>query len=191
MTVFILQTYNASWDQFTSSCMKTGEKRIIRPDELNRLVCLHRRTKRFSSSRRTMRLSPVLIQDEGNWSEDALYVCSIKTANKWNRVSSLPVASKIFPEFQRAASIRYVTKRVYSCTYRRLVSWGWAGRWQWMSYWWGLVALWSHPQPRGTWIPQSAHRTEEWCRSQKTRLKYLTCTVHLQYQGNLAWEQRR
>ena len=68
MAVFILQTYNASgrlWannfttsfsSSFSSSCIKTGEGRIIRLDELNRLVRLQRRTKRFSSSRRIMRL---------------------------------------------------------------------------------------------------------------------------------------
>ena len=65
-------------------------RRIIRLDELNRLVW--RRTKRFSSSRRIMRLSPVFIRDELNDEQndalkclaqsrpDALYVCSIKTA---------------------------------------------------------------------------------------------------------------
>ena len=66
MAVFILQTYNASSDQFTSSRIKTGERRMIRADELNRLMRLHRRTKRFSSSRRIMRLSPVFIRDELN-----------------------------------------------------------------------------------------------------------------------------
>ena len=52
--------------QLTSSCIKTGERRIIRLDELSRLVRLHRRTKRFSSSRRIMRLSRVFIRDEVN-----------------------------------------------------------------------------------------------------------------------------
>ena len=66
---------------FNSSRIKTSERRIVRPDELNRLMRLHRRTKRFSSSRRIMRLSPVFIRDEVNWSEVALYVCSIKTAS--------------------------------------------------------------------------------------------------------------
>ena len=39
MAVFILQTYNASSDQVTSSCIKTGERHIVRLDELNRLQC--------------------------------------------------------------------------------------------------------------------------------------------------------
>ena len=49
---------------FTSSCMKKGERRIIGLDELNRLVHLHSRAKRFSSSRRIMRLSPVFTLDQ-------------------------------------------------------------------------------------------------------------------------------
>ena len=122
MAVFILQTYNASgrlWarhfsasfsSSFNSSRKKTGERRIIRLDvfidarlytslHLIRLYThytsgrLHRCTKRFSSSRRIMRLSPVFIRDELNDEQndalkcfaqsrpDALYVCSIKTAN--------------------------------------------------------------------------------------------------------------
>ena len=53
IAVFILQTYNASgrlWakhfsasfcSSFNSSRIKTGERRVIRLDELNRLVRLH------------------------------------------------------------------------------------------------------------------------------------------------------
>ena len=53
LAVFILQTYNVSgrpWarhfsasfcSSFNSSRIKTGERRIIRLDELNRLVRLH------------------------------------------------------------------------------------------------------------------------------------------------------
>ena len=89
LAVFILQTYNASgrlWarhfsasfcSSFNLSRKKTGERRTIRQDELNRL----------------MPLSPVSIRDELNDEQndalkclahsrpDALYVCSIKTAN--------------------------------------------------------------------------------------------------------------
>ena len=50
-----------------------GERRIIRLDELNRSVRLHRRTNHLvghdslkESSRRMMRLSSVFIQDELN-----------------------------------------------------------------------------------------------------------------------------
>ena len=64
LAVFLLQTYNASgrlWTRhfsasfcpsFNSSRIKTGERRNIGLDEPNRLV----RLKRFSSSRRIMRL---------------------------------------------------------------------------------------------------------------------------------------
>ena len=57
-----------------------------------RILRLHRRTKRFSSSKRIMRISPVFIRDELNDEQnearkclvqsrpDAFYVCSIKTA---------------------------------------------------------------------------------------------------------------
>ena len=37
LAVFILQTYNASSDHFTSSYIKTGERRVVRLDKLNRL----------------------------------------------------------------------------------------------------------------------------------------------------------
>ena len=62
MAVFIQHTYNA----YNASCIETGKGRVICLDELNRSVCLHRRTKRFSSSRRKMSLAPVFIQDELN-----------------------------------------------------------------------------------------------------------------------------
>ena len=60
MAVFVLLTYNASerlrarhfsasfCSSFNSSRIKTGERRIIRLDVLNRLVRLHRQTKSFS-----------------------------------------------------------------------------------------------------------------------------------------------
>ena len=68
LAVFMLQTCNASgrlWAShfsasfslsFNSSRTMTGERRIIRLDELNRLVRLHRHTKQFRSFRRIMRL---------------------------------------------------------------------------------------------------------------------------------------
>ena len=77
LAVLILEMHNTSRRLWTissiassssssnSSRMKTGERRIIRLDELNRLVRLHRRIKRFS---------PVFIQDEFNDElKDAFY----------------------------------------------------------------------------------------------------------------------
>ena len=40
LAVFIPQTYNASSDHFNLSCIKTGERRIIRLDDLNHVVRL-------------------------------------------------------------------------------------------------------------------------------------------------------
>ena len=42
----------------------TGERGIMRLNELNRLLRVERRTKGFTSSGRVMHLSSILIQDE-------------------------------------------------------------------------------------------------------------------------------
>ena len=51
---------------FSSRIKTCRERRIVRLDELNRLVRLQRRIKRFILSRRIMHLSPVFIRDELN-----------------------------------------------------------------------------------------------------------------------------
>ena len=52
LAVVILRTYSASSDQFTSSCIKTGERRIIRLDELN-LSVRHRHIVLFRQTKQT------------------------------------------------------------------------------------------------------------------------------------------
>ena len=47
-----------------SSCIRMGERCITRPEEVNPLVRLSTRSKRFSSFRRIMPLSPVITRYE-------------------------------------------------------------------------------------------------------------------------------
>ena len=97
MAVFILEDALSVWTNlgkhslFVSS-VKTGTRRIIRPDELSSVVRHSSRTTEDSSSRRIMRLVPVFTLETNNQTNNE---CLPKFVQTDNASSSIKTANNI------------------------------------------------------------------------------------------------
>ena len=100
MAVFILEDALSVWTNLGKHslfdrlvirlCVKTGTRRIIRPDELSSVVRLERRTTEDSSSGRIMRLVPVFTLETNNQTNNE---CLPKFVQTHNASSSIKTAN--------------------------------------------------------------------------------------------------